>query len=134
MAKALKDFVTEARSRVTEVDPDTAEEMREERDDLLILDVREPDEYAAGHIPGAVNVPRGTLESAADPDYKHPHPELCRARERPILLYCKSGGRSAMATATLADMGFREVYNIAGGAAVWIGDDCEWEGELKEDV
>ncbi|MFA9461436.1 rhodanese-like domain-containing protein [Thiohalorhabdus sp. Cl-TMA] len=134
MAKALKDFVTEARSRIREVDPDTAEEMLEEREGVMILDVREPDEFEMGHIPGAVNVPRGTLESAADPDYKNPHRELCRARERPILLYCKSGGRSAMATATLQDMGFEEVYNIAGGAAVWLGDDCTWEGALKEDV
>ena len=134
MAKALKDFVTEARARITEVDPDTAEEMKDERADLLVLDVREPDEFAMGHIPGAINVPRGTLESAADPDYKNPHPVLCQARQRPILLYCKSGGRSTIATATLADMGFEAVYNIAGGAAVWIGDDCEWEGELKEDV
>jgi len=134
MPKALKDFVTEARGRIREMDPDTAEEMLEEREDVMILDVREPDEFEMGHIPGAINIPRGTLESAADPDYKKPHPELCRARERPILLYCKSGGRSAMATATLQDMGFAEVYNIAGGAAVWIGDDCEWEGELMEDV
>ncbi|MFP4560574.1 MAG: rhodanese-like domain-containing protein [Thiohalorhabdus sp.] len=134
MAKALKDFVTEARGRIREIDPDSAEEMLGEREDVLILDVREPDEFAMGHIPGAVNVPRGILESAADPEYKNPHPVLCRARERPILLYCKSGGRSAMATATLQEMGFEEVYNIAGGAAVWIGDDCTWEGELKEDV
>jgi len=134
MAKALKDFVSEARGRIREIDPDTAEEMIEQRDDVMILDVREPDEFAMGHVPGAVNVPRGMLEAAADPDYKKPHPELCRAHERTILLYCKTGGRSAMATATLADMGFAEVYNIAGGAAVWIGDDCAWEGELKEDV
>ncbi|MEF8793392.1 rhodanese-like domain-containing protein [Thiohalorhabdus sp.] len=134
MPKALKDFVSEARGRIREIDPDTAEEMREERDDVMVLDVREPDEFAIGHVPGAVNVPRGILEAAADPDYKHPHPELSRAHDRPVLLYCKSGGRSAMATATLAAMGFQEVYNIAGGAAVWIGDDCAWEGALKEDV
>ena len=134
MAKALKDFVTEARTRINEVDPDTAEELREERADVMVLDVREPEEFEMGHIPGAVNVPRGILESAADPDYKNPHPELCRARHRPILLYCKSGGRSALAAATLQEMGFEEVYNIAGAAAVWIGDDCAWEGELNEDV
>ncbi len=132
--KRLADFVNAARARIKEVDSETAEGMMSSRRDLLVLDVREPEEFHAGHVPGAVNVPRGMLEAAADPDYRRPHPELCRAHHRPILLYCKSGGRSALAAATLQEMGFEEVYNVAGGAITWAADDCAWEGKVKEDV
>lgn len=119
MAKTLGDYVAEARRRIQEVDAETLDDWTRTRDELLIVDVREPEEYRDGHIPGAILVPRGTLEGAADPGYRHRHPALCDARARPVVLYCASGGRSAMATATLQDMGFEEVYNLAGGFEVW---------------
>ena len=132
MSKALKDFVTEARQQIPEVDPETAQEMHEAQDSLLLLDVREPEEFAAGHVPGAVNVPRGLLEGAADPDYKRPHPELSTARDRTVLVLCATGGRSAMAAATLHTMGFGDVRNVAGGLANWVAEDEPFEGELVE--
>ncbi|MER3496032.1 MAG: hypothetical protein C4320_04020 [Armatimonadota bacterium] len=73
MAKALKTLVDEALLTVPEVDVHHARKMIEEPAEAgtgwLILDVREPEEYAAGHLPGAINVPRGTLEVAADHDH-----------------------------------------------------------------
>ncbi|MBW2243128.1 MAG: rhodanese-like domain-containing protein [Deltaproteobacteria bacterium] len=69
--------------------------------DLIVLDVREPAEFAAGSITGAVNVPRGFLEFKIA--------EVCSAPDPPILIHCKSGGRAVLAAKTLADMGYTNV-------------------------
>ncbi|WP_223638225.1 rhodanese-like domain-containing protein [Corallococcus sp. EGB] len=71
------------------------------------IDVREPDEFTGplGHLPGAELVPLGTLEAAA----------ASWPRERPLLLICRSGGRSAKAAQALARGGFQRLYNLAGG-------------------
>ena len=123
MAKTLMDFVGEARARVKHVSSDQLVDMMDDSKDLLIVDVREESEYAAGHIPGALLVPRGTLEGAADKNYPKRDPILCDARDRRLVLYCASGGRSAMAADTLNQMGFGEVYNLAGGWDNWVADD-----------
>ena len=71
------------------------------------IDVREPDEYTGplGHLPGAELVPLGTLEAAS----------ATWPREAPLLLICRSGGRSAKAAQALAQRGFKHLYNLAGG-------------------
>lgn len=119
MAKSLGDFIAEARRCIQELDAESLEDWLHSRDDLLLVDVREPNEFQAGHLPNAILVPRGMLEAAADPGTKHRHPLLCDARCRPVVVYCASGGRSAMAARTLQDMGFEEVYSLAGGLDVW---------------
>jgi rhodanese-related sulfurtransferase len=127
MAKTLGDLIAEARARIREVSPDALDEMRQMRPELLIVDVREPEEFQQGHIPGALLVPRGTLEGAADPTYKKRVYPLCEAHARPIVLYCETGGRSALATDTLNQMGFQEVYNLAGGLDLWAAEDLPVE-------
>lgn len=122
MPKTLSDFVREARSRIQEVRPDDLDEMIENHDDLLIVDVREADEYMKGHIPGALHVARGLLEGAADPDYKHRVERLCNARDNTVVVYCASGGRSAMAADVLRQMGFARACNLAGGIEMWMAD------------
>jgi len=119
MSKTLMDFVKEARTNTDEISIDDFLEIIEEEPELLILDIREESEYAAGHIENAVLVPRGTLEGAADVNYKKRHAELCQARDRPIVVYCATGGRSAMAAKTLKEMGFKTVYNLWGGIELW---------------
>lgn len=123
MPKSLVDFVNEARKVIQEISIDDFIDLLEEDPDVMILDIREESEYAAGHIENAVLVPRGTLEGAADPNYKKRHPELCRAHERPIVIYCSTGGRSTMAAATLYAMGFKTVYNLIGGFDLWEAED-----------
>ncbi len=119
MTKTLADFLRAARTRIKEIAVDDLDEMIEDHEHVLLVDVREPEEYAGGHIPGAILVPRGTLEGAADPDYKHRIDKLCSARERNVVLYCDTGGRSALAADTLQQMGFAKVYNLAGGIEMW---------------
>lgn len=122
MPKRLADFVQEARTQIRELKTDELDEMIEDHTDVLIVDVREPDEFAQGHIPGALNVPRGTLEGAADPSYKHRVQTLCDAQARDVVLYCATGGRSAMAAKTLLEMGFGRATSLAGGIDMWAAE------------
>ncbi len=122
MPKTLEDFIREARAHIQEIHPDELDEMIENHDDLLIVDVRELEEYQQGHIPGSLLVPRGTLESAADAGNKHRVEPLCSARDRAIVVYCDTGARSALAADTLNQMGFNS-YNLAGGIVLWEAED-----------
>lgn len=122
MPKTLADFVAEARSRVREIHPDDLDEMIGDHDDLLIVDVREADEFAKGHIPGALLIPRGLIEGAADVTCKHRVAQLSDARGKTVVLYCQTGGRSAMATDVLQQMGFKHAYNLAGGIELWAAE------------
>lgn len=127
MAMKLGDFVREARKQIKEWDADTAKEKLEE-ENVLVIDVREPDEFDKAHLPGAICIPRGLLEGAADAGTKYRDERLCRAQDTTILLYCQSGGRSALAALTLQQMGFSQAYNLAGGIEVWEAEDYPLEG------
>ena len=86
-----------------------------------IVDVREPDEFADGHIPGAVNIPRGVLEFEVDghPAVGGRTADELSHRERPVVLYCLSGGRSALAAEALKRLGFVAPMSLAGGILGW---------------
>lgn len=115
----LMDFVKAAKGCIKEVSPQELLKMQADRDDLLIVDVRESSEHEQGHIENALLVPRGILEAAADPAYPKHLPELASARQRPVAVYCATGGRSAMAAAVLRLMGFQEVFSLDGGFSGW---------------
>jgi rhodanese-related sulfurtransferase len=115
----LMDFVKTAKAAITEIEPVQLEKMRKERANLLLVDVRESSEHEQGHLEGAMLVPRGILEAAADFTYPKRVQTLVDARERPVVLYCATGGRSAMAAVALQLMGFKEVYSLAGGIVRW---------------
>jgi len=81
------------------------------RDEPLVLDVRENSEYQAGYIQGAVHIPVGELEGRIK--------ELEDWRERPVLVYCRAGQRSAKATAVLKRQGFSQLHKLDGGMMAW---------------
>ena len=85
--------------------------------DAVFVDVRERAEHAAGAIAGAVAAPRGFLEFIADPVSPMHNPALSAGKR--LVIYCASGGRSALATKTLQDMGYSEVANLTGGYQAW---------------
>ncbi len=117
MAKSLNDFVAEALQTVCEITPeDMARNLFDSS--VLILDVREPDEFQAGHLPGAINVPRGFLEVKADLEH-HKRDERLTDRGQAIACYCGGGFRSALAAKTLQEMGFSNVVSMAGGWTAW---------------
>ncbi len=121
-AMGLMDFVKDAKACVTEISPKELLDKLAKKEDLLLIDVREHAEYESGHIKGAQLVPRGILEAAADPAYPKHVKELCEARERQVVVYCATSGRSAMACAVLQMMGFKNVLNLAGGYTRWAAD------------
>jgi len=106
-------------SDVREVMPWDLEERIRENPDLLIVDVREPDEFDAMHIRGSLSVPRGILESAAEWDYEETEPELVQARKREVVVVCRSGYRSVLAAHSLQVLGFEDVVSLKTGLRGW---------------
>lgn len=111
--KTRDDFLTAARAEINLVDADRAEVLIAQQ--VLVLDVREPAEFQQGHLPHAVNIPRGVLEFKVGD-----HPSL-NDNQRQILIYCKNGGRSTLAAYTLKQMGFTRVEMLVGGFDGWSG-------------
>ena len=109
--KTAHDLVAAAKSRVQEISIDQAEEAIRDAD--VLVDVREADEYAVGHLPGAVHVSRGMLEFKFSA-----HPAL-QSRDLNVVLYCKTSGRAALAAVALHDMGYLNVKSIVGGFDAW---------------
>ena len=117
MARTVQDLVAEARGRIEEIAPDQLAA----QEDCVLIDVRELAEYAQGHLPGAINLPRGVLEFQI-----HAHPamacttsEALAVADRELVLYCLTGGRSALATDSLQALGFTRVRSLAGGLTAW---------------
>lgn len=109
--KTAHDLVMAAKGRIQEISVDAAEQAI--REAQVLIDVREADEYAAGHLPGAIHISRGMLEFKLSNN-----PELS-ARDLAIVLYCKTSGRAALAACALHDMGYLNVQSISGGFDAW---------------
>lgn len=105
-------------NRVDEIMPWDLAEMLESNTPLL-LDVREPDEFNTAHITNSISVPRGVLESACEYDYEETEPELVTARERDIVVICRSGYRSVLACSVMQMMGYRSVVSLKTGIKGW---------------
>ncbi len=112
--KTAHDLVLAARAQCQEVPLTEAEAAIREAD--LLIDVREPDEYAAGHLSGAVHIPRGMLE------FKLSATPALEPRDLRIVLYCKTGGRAALSACSLQAMGYVNVRSLAGGYDAWVAD------------
>lgn len=110
--KSAHDIVTQAKSQIQEIGIDQAEAAVREAD--LLIDVREYDEFASGHLQGAVHMSRGMLEFKMSAN-----PELA-ARDLKIILYCKTSGRAALAALQLKEMGYQNVRSIVGGIDAWV--------------
>jgi molybdopterin/thiamine biosynthesis adenylyltransferase/rhodanese-related sulfurtransferase len=107
-----RDLLQQVKGEIDEVDASQAlDSLRDSEPGCVIVDVREREEWDEGHLPGAVHVPRGHLESrieSAAPD-----------KSRPVLVYCASGNRSAFAAKTLEELGYDHVVSLAGGFTDW---------------
>jgi rhodanese-related sulfurtransferase len=109
--KTAHDLVAAAKARIQEVSINDAEQAIRDAD--VLLDVREAEEYAAGHLPGAIHASRGMLEFKLSSN-----PQLS-SRDLNIVLYCKTSGRAALAACALHDMGYLNVKSISGGFDGW---------------
>jgi molybdopterin/thiamine biosynthesis adenylyltransferase/rhodanese-related sulfurtransferase len=104
---SYRDLLKQTKAEISEVDARGAQQL----DGAIWVDVREGDEWSEGHIPGAIHVPRGNLESrieAAVPDHA-----------TPVVLYCAAGNRSAFAAKTLGELGYDSVHSLVGGFTDW---------------
>jgi len=105
-----KELVTEAKKSICQVSISEAKDLID-KGGYVFLDCREPKEFKMGHIPGAMNIPRGLLEfkiAKKIPD-----------KNAKIVMYCKKGGRGCLATCTLCRMGYKNAKNMAGGWMAW---------------
>jgi len=110
--KTAADMIAEAKSRIREVSAAEIVKAVGSADAPILLDVRERHETNLGHAPGAVLIPRGSLEQKI---------EAAAPRDARIVIYCASGNRSALAADTLQQMGYTNVVNLIGGWNAWVG-------------
>jgi molybdopterin/thiamine biosynthesis adenylyltransferase/rhodanese-related sulfurtransferase len=114
---SFRDLLASTKAEIREVDTAEADELRH-NEGTVALDVREPDEYEQGALPGALHIPRGTLETSIEmqiPDH-----------DTPLVVYCAGGTRSAFAARTLTELGYTDVVSVEGGFNRWKDEDREW--------
>lgn len=127
MTTSLKQMMEAANAAVQKITPAQAREMIG-KGNTLVVDVRDaPEVEKSGKIAGAVHVSRGMLEFRADPD--SPYHDKNFAKDKTVILYCASGGRSALAAKVLKDMGYSQVYNV-GAFKDW----AEHGGEIEKPI
>lgn len=115
---SFRELLAQAKSQIVEIDTHEAQ-ARIDAGNVIALDVREPDEYDQGTIPGSLHIPRGHLEAQIEgrvPD-----------RDAPLVVYCAGGVRSAFATKTLQELGYTNVVSVAGGFGKWKDEGRPWK-------
>jgi len=117
--KTFAQIAAEIAPQITEMMPWTVEEYLESHPETLIVDIRETHEYDTMHIPDSLHVPRGILENASEWDFEETEPDLVVAREKPVVLVCRSGNRTALAAYTLQLMGYENVISLKTGLRGW---------------
>ncbi len=114
----FRELLAATKAQIAEVETAEADELRSNDANVVILDVREPDENAQGSIPGAIFIPRGQLESNIE--------NKVADKSTKVLIHCASGVRSAFAAKTLSELGYEDVASIAGGFNKWKDEGREW--------
>lgn len=109
--KSFSQIVFEALQNIPQVGPAELQSRLESGEQVVVIDVREPDEFAKGKIPGAYTIPRGVLEMQVDGRLP---------LDTTVVLYCGAGARSALACRSLAEMGYEKVENLEGGWGAWV--------------
>lgn len=117
--KRFLDLIRGCLTDVKEIMPWDLVERRADNPGLLVVDVREPDEFAAMHIADSLSVPRGILESACEWDYEETVPELVQARDREVVVVCRSGYRSVLAAHAMQLLGYGKVASLKTGLRGW---------------
>ena len=114
----FKDLLSAAKAVITEVDTASAAD-RIAAGGVVVLDVREPDEFAEGALPGALHIPRGHLEAQVEGRISD--------KNAPVIVYCAGGVRSAFAARTLGELGYSNVLSMAGGFGKWKDEGRAWK-------
>jgi rhodanese-related sulfurtransferase len=121
MERGVRELIEEALQTVTPISVRDAKQEIDSGAAEVVLDVREPNEFEQGHLPGAINVPRGMLELRADSESPVAHPRLSADRDARLIVYCLKapGARCVLAAETLGRMGYTNVVAMQGGLEEW---------------
>ncbi len=117
--KRFTDLIAACLPDITEVFPWDVDAKLGGSNKPLIVDVREADEFSAMHIQGSLHVPRGILEAACEYNYEDTVRDLVEARDRDVVVVCRSGDRSALAAFTMQLLGYRKVSSMKTGLRGW---------------
>ena len=135
MAKTFKDLIQDALDQgVKEIYPWDVVDFLQQNPDAILLDVREPEEYGGAHIADTMYAPRGILEQSCEWDYAETIPELVRARDKPILVICRSGNRSVLAGQTMLQLGYKDITSLKTGIKGWNDSDLPLVDETGKEV
>jgi len=118
VSPSWEEMVAEARTRVREIDPTEAKDLADGQG-AIILDVREPHEWEDAHIAGAILVPLGQLQGAADPGSPGADARLTEHKDTAIVAQCETGKRSLVAADMLMKLGYSNVSSMTGGILFW---------------
>jgi molybdopterin/thiamine biosynthesis adenylyltransferase/rhodanese-related sulfurtransferase len=118
---SFRELLSAAKSRITEIDT-TEAQRRIDAGDVVVLDVREPDEYEQGALPGALHIPRGHLEAQIEGRIVD--------KNQQVVVYCAGGVRSAFAADTLASLGYTDVVSMEGGFGKWKDEGRNWRAPV----
>jgi len=117
--KTYDQLIAEAAGYISELMPWDLAELVSQQPAPLLIDVREPDEFHAMRIANSYNIPRGVLEQASEPGYDESHPILMAARNKQVIVLCRSGKRSCLAAYTLHQLGYQHVASLKTGLRGW---------------
>ena len=117
--KTRQDLIDEAKQQIEQVTPEQVREMQARKEPVVYLDVREPNEWNLGRIPGAVHLPLGNLEGKV---------ESMIPRDQKVVIYCARGNRSALAALAMKQMGYRNVASMSSGILGWADINGDIEG------
>jgi rhodanese-related sulfurtransferase len=117
--KTGQDLIDEAKQQIEEVTAEQVRDMQARNEPVVYLDVREPNEWNLGHLPHAIHLPRGNLETKVEPLID---------RNQKVVVYCARGNRSALAALTMKQMGYENISSMARGFQGW----AEINGEVED--
>jgi rhodanese-related sulfurtransferase len=134
MAQTFKTLVDDLLPEVKELFPWDLEEVLEDGSPVLLVDIREQEEFDAAYIKDSILAQRGILESCCDWNYAETIPELVRARDKRVIVICRSGNRSVLAAKTMQLMGYQDVSSLKTGIKGWNDSDYPLLNKAGEKV
>ena len=132
--KTFRSLIDDVLPNINEVFPWDLEEKLNSSNDILLIDITEPGEYATVHINNSINVPRGVLEASCDWGYEDTVPVLANSRDNEVIVVCRSGNRSALAAFTMQLMGFTNVSSLKTGLRGWFDYELPLYNEFEQEV
>jgi len=132
--KTFKSLIEEVLPNIQEIFPWDLEEKLSQSNDIVLIDITEPREFNTVHINNSINVPRGVLESGCDWGYEDTVPALASARDKEVVVICRSGNRSALAAHTMQLMGFNNVSSLKTGLRGWFDYELPLYNESEQEV